>query len=254
MPRTQVASLRRAVTGLIGLAATEEQRLAGTADPAEAGGPQCWSAGAVIAHNTAFRRQQVTRLRAIRAGRTPPEFADVDHESGELYAELSAQPADAVAAESWLSAGDLLAELRLARDEDLLDPSRNPWLRGRQLWLQVVVRGFWHPAGHLGAYYASHGEHDQAAALAAHAVATAEYLEAPRQARGMACYNLACAQAGAGQLDAAQTALTAALTLNADLHANAARDSDLAALREQNAQVRRSADRDRRSSARLRGS
>jgi hypothetical protein len=228
----RTASLRRAVAGLIGLAATEEQRLAVGADPAEAGGPQRWPALPVNAHNTAYRRQQVTRLRAIRADRTPPEFAEVDHESGDLYADLSAQPADAVAAESWTSAEDLLAELRLVRDEDLLDPARNPWLRGRQLWLQVVVRGFWHPAGHLGAYYAGHGDHDQAVALAAHAVATAEYLDAPDQARGMACYNLAGAQAGAGLLDAAQAALTAAVTLNTDLHANAARDNDLAALRE----------------------
>jgi hypothetical protein len=226
------ASLRRAVTGLIGLAAAEEQRLVVGADPAEAGGPQCWPALAVVAHNTEFRRQQVTRLRAIRVGRTPLEFADVDHESGELYAGLSAQPADAVAAESWLSAGDLLAELQLTRDDDLLDPARNPWLRGRQLWLQIVVRGYWHPAGHLGAYYAGHGDHDQSLALAAHAVATAEYLDAPDQARGMACYNLACAQAGAGQLDAAQAALAAAVALNPDLRANAARDGDLAALRD----------------------
>jgi tetratricopeptide (TPR) repeat protein len=225
------ASLRRAVAGLIGLAAAEEQRLAVAADLAEVGGPRCWAALPVVAHNTAFRRQQVTRLRAIRASRTPPEFAEVDHESGELYADLSAQPADAVAAESWMSAGDLMAELGLARDEDLLDPSRNPWLRGRQLWLQIVVRGFWHPAGHLGAYYAGREHHDEAVALAAHAVAAADYLGAPDQARGMASYNLACAQAAAGLLDAAQAALTAAVALNPDLHANAARDGDLALLR-----------------------
>jgi hypothetical protein len=60
------ASVRRAVAGLIGFAAAEERRLAVGADPAGAGGPQCWPAFAVIAHNTAFRRQ-VTRLRAIRA-------------------------------------------------------------------------------------------------------------------------------------------------------------------------------------------
>jgi hypothetical protein len=224
--------LRRAVAGLIGLAATEEQRLAVLADPAAAGEPQRWAALPVIAHNTAFRRQQVTRLRAIRAGRTPPEFVEIDHASAALYTELSAQPADAVACESWQSAGDLLAELRSARDEDLVDPSRHPWLRGRQLWLQIVVRGFWHPAGHLGEYYAGHGRAEQAAAVAAHAVAAAEYLGAPDQARGMASYNLACAQAAAGRLDAAATALTAAVALNSDLQANAARDRDLAALRD----------------------
>jgi hypothetical protein len=226
------ASLRGAVAGLISLAAAAEQRLAVMTDLAETGDPRCWAALPVIAHNTSFRRQQVTRLRAVRAGRMPPGFADVDHESAALYAELSAQPLDGVAAESWTSAGDLLTELLSARDEDLLDPSRSPWLRGRQLWLQIIVRGFWHPAGHLGGYYAAHGRHDEAVALAAHAVATAEYLSSPDQALGMARYNLACAQAGAGLLDEAAIAVTAAVALNPDLRANAARDSDLAAVRD----------------------
>lgn len=229
---TSTVSLRQAVAGLVGVAAAAEQRLAVVADPAEAGDPRCWAVLPVIAHNTAFRRQQVTRLRAIRARRTPPEFGDVDHESAALYAELAAQPADAVAGESWASVGDLLAELRAARDEDLLDPARNPWLRGRQLWLQIIVRGFWHPAGHLGAYYSGRGRHEEAVAFAAHAAATAEYLGAPEQARGMAEYNLACAQAAAGLLDAAAVAVTAAVALNPDLQANAARDGDLAVLRD----------------------
>ncbi len=224
--------LRRAVAGLIGVAATEEQRLALLADPAATGDPHCWAALPVIAHNTAFRHQQVTRLRAVRDGRTPPEFAEVDHESGGLYAELSAEPADAVAAESWLSAGAMLAELHSVRDEDLVEPSRNPWLRGRQLWLQIVVRGFWHPTGHLGEYYVRRGQADQAVALAAHAMATAEYLGAPDQARGMASYNLACVYAGAGLLDPSAAAVTAAVALNADLRANAARDPDLAPVRD----------------------
>jgi hypothetical protein len=229
---TSTASLRRAVTGLIGSAAAAEQRLAAGADAAEHGDPRCWAALPVIAHNTAFRQQQVIRLRAVRARQTPPDFADVDHESAALYADLSAQPADAVVAESWTSAGDLLAELRSASDEDLLEPSRNPWLRGRQLWLQIIVRGFWHPAGHVGGYYTAHGRHDEAVAFAAYAVATAEYVSAPGPARGMAGYNLACAQAGAGLLDAAAATLTGAVALNPDLQANAARDGDLAALRD----------------------
>lgn len=225
-------TVRRAIAGLVGLAAAEEQRLAATADPAEPGSPQSWAALPVIAHNTTFRQQQVTRLRAVRAAGTPPEFADVDHESAELYAELSAQPAAVVAAAAGTSAGDLLAELMQARDEDLLDPARNPWLRGRQLWLQVIVRGFWHPAGHLGDYYARHGQAGQAVALAEHAMAAADYLGAPAQARGMASYNLACAYAAAGRIDAAAAALEAAVALDADLRANASRDPDLTAVRD----------------------
>jgi hypothetical protein len=226
------ARLRPAITGLIGLAATEEQRLAATADPAEPGDPLCWAALPVIAHITTFRQQQVVRLRAIRNATTPPEFADVDHTSAGLYAELAARPADDVVAGAWRTAGNLLTELRSARDADLLDPARHPWLRGRQLWLQIIVRGFWHPAGHLGEYYQRHGQPDRAVALAEHAVATAEFSRAPAQARGMAGYNLACAQAGAGLVEAAAATLATALELNPDLRANAARDADLAPVRD----------------------
>lgn len=224
--------LRAAVTGLIGMAATAEQELLAEPEQAVTGSAQHWAAMPVIAHNTEFRRQQVRRLRAIRAGQAPPEFQEVDHASATLYAELAAQPADAVARDSWRVAGELAEEMRLISHADLTEPARNPWLRGRQLWLQVVVRGFWHPTGHLSDYYLGHGRPDRAVALAAHGVMTAAYLSAPAPARGMASYNLACAQARAGLLDEATAALTEAVSLNPDVRANARRDSDLAAVRD----------------------
>jgi tetratricopeptide (TPR) repeat protein len=229
-----IDGVRAAVTGLIGEAAAAEQVLlaeTGSAALAAPGGPERWAAVPVVAHNTEFRRQQVQRLRAIRCGQEPPEFGEVDHRSAPLYAELAALPADAVGRDSWRVAGELAEEVRLVSDENLIEPDRNPWLRGRQLWLQVIVRGFWHPTGHLGEYYLSHGQPDRAVALAEHAVAAADFLSAPAAARGMAAYNLACASAGAGRLDAAAAALTTAIALNPDVRANALRDSDLAALR-----------------------
>ena len=48
----------------------------------------------------------------------------------------------------------------------------------------------------------------------------------------MASYNLACAQAGAGLLDEAAATVAEAVALNPDVRANAARDADLAAVRE----------------------
>jgi tetratricopeptide (TPR) repeat protein len=226
--------LRGAVTGLIGLAAAAEQVLlveSGLAASAPSGSPHSWAAVPVIAHNTEFRRQQVQRLRAIRCGQAPPEFPEVDHRSPGLYAELAAQPGDAVGRDSWRVAGELAEEVRLVSHEDLVEPARNPWLRGRQLWLQVIVRGFWHPAGHLGEYYLGHGQPDRAVALAEHAVAAADYFGTPAAARGMAAYNLACAQAAAGSLKEAVATLTEAIMLNPDVRTNALQDRDLAALR-----------------------
>ena len=108
----------------------------------------------------------------------------------------------------------------------------HPWLAGRQLWLQIIVRAFWHPMGHLGDYYLDHGQPGRAAAMQAHAVAAARYLDAPGPAQGMAFYNLACAQARSDQPDAALPPLRRAIRLNRALMVNAARDRDLAVLRE----------------------
>ena len=69
--------------------------------------------------------------------------------------------------------------------------------------------------------------------MARQAVAWAGYLDAPDMARGMAVYNLACAQARAGQPGEAATTLAEAIALNAALRANAARDADLSSLRDQ---------------------
>jgi hypothetical protein len=226
--------LRSAIAGLIGFAAAEEQVLlmAGSTEPgAEPGTARKWAAVPVVAHNTEFKAQQTARLRAIAEGRVPPEFAEIDHASDELYLGYAAQPARRVAADSYRVSGELIAGLALVGSEDLLDPSRNPWLNGRQLWLQVVVRGFWHPSGHIADYYLAHGQPERAVALAAHGLATATYLRAPGHARGMAAYNLACALAMAGRLEEAAASVAETVSLNPGLRAKIGTEADLAALR-----------------------
>jgi hypothetical protein len=227
-------ALRTAIIGLIGFAAVEEELLLATIPgaAAEQGDPACWAAAPVIAHNTEFKRQQVTRLEAIRRGATPPEFAEIDHRSAKVYLSYSQRPADQVARASREATAALIDGLRAASDDDLLDPSRNPWLAGRQLWLQIIVRGFWHPTGHIAEYYAGHAEPARAEAMQSHAVTAAEYLKVPAPARGMAYYNLACARARAAASGDAIGPLRRAIELNAGLVANARRDADLAGLRD----------------------
>jgi len=231
---SETRDLRSAIAGLIGFAAAEEQVLlisGSTAAGAEPGSARKWAAVPVVAHNTQFEAQQTARLRAIAEGRVPPEFAEIDHASDELYLGYAAQPAARVAADSYLVSGELIAGLAQVGSEDLVDPSRNPWLNGRQLWLQVVVRGFWHPSGHLADYYLAHGQPERAVALAAHGLATSTYLRAPGQARGMAAYNLACALAKAGRLGEAAASVVETVSLNPGLRAKIGTEPDLAALR-----------------------
>jgi hypothetical protein len=197
-----------------------------------AGGPHRWAAGPLLAHITEFKSQQSERVGAILSRQTPPEFADIDHASPRVYEAYAARSFEDVMADARGTTGSLLDGVRAVPDEDLLDPSRHPWLRGRMLWLQIIVRGFWHPTGHIADYYARHGQPDRAVALQGQAVATAVYLDAPDQAAGMAYYGLACAQAAAGLADPAAVTLATAVGLNPDLRANAARDPDLAPLRD----------------------
>lgn len=228
---TGAAELRQVIIGLLTFAQAEERMLLTGSDTGETGSPQHWAALPLIAHNTEFKQQQVQRLQAIRAGAAVPQFAEVDHARPETYAAYAAQPPSQVASDSAWVATELIDHAAGASPDDLLDPSRHPGLNGRQLWLQIIVRGFWHPAGHLGDYYLGHGQADRAVALAEHGVTTARYLRAPDPAQGMACYSLACAQARAGQAGQAVQALEEALTRNPELRANARRDPDLAGLR-----------------------
>ncbi len=227
-----VTELPAAITGLIGLAAAEEEMLLASAPDGEQGDPGRWAALPLAAHNTEFRQQQAVRLDAVRRGQTPPGFAEIDHRSPQTYQRYCAVRRAEVIRTARRSVSDLIDGLQAVPSADLSDAARHPWLRGRQLWLQVVVRGFWHPTGHLGDYYLARGQAGRAVALHSPALATARYLRVPDPAAGMAAYSLACAQAQAGAGQDAVATLSQALALNPDLRANAGRDRDLAGLRD----------------------
>ncbi len=228
--------LRIVIAGLLGFASAQEEMLlaaevGGAGGAGGPGGPDLWAAVPLLAHITEFKAQQSERIEAVLSGRIPPVFGDIDHTSPLVYAAYAARAASDVIAESRRATASVLDGVRGLADVDLLDPSRHPWLAGRALWLQVIVRGFWHPAGHIADYYLRHGQPDRAVALQSHAVATASYLGAPAPAAGMAAYSLACAQAQAGLGPEAAQTLARAIALNPDVRLNAGRDPDLDALR-----------------------
>ena len=224
--------LRSAVIGLIAFAGMEEQTLLKqVATDTEEGTADLWAASPLVAHNTEFKHQQVQRLEAVRHEELPREFSETDHKSEEVYRRYAELDTHEVATKSRETTRALIDEVLAACDEDLTDPSRHPWLAGRQLWLQVAVRGFWHPMGHLGEYYLVHKEPARALCLHGRAVVLADLLAAPEPIRGMALYNLACAKAQAGDPEDAAQTLAEAIRLNPQLRANARRDTDLEAMR-----------------------
>jgi tetratricopeptide (TPR) repeat protein len=227
--------LRRAVTGLLSFAAAEEQALlaADAFGPGSSGGsPDRWAAVPLVAHNNQFKSQQAERIGCLLNRRVPPAYQEIDHTSEEVYRSYLAQPPEVVLAGCRQVSAELADGTWALSDDDLLDPARHSWLNGRLLWLQIVVRGVWHPTGHLGDYYLARDQAGRAVAMQAQGLAMARYLGAPAAAAGMAGYNLACAQARAGQPDEAARTLAEAIEANPDLRANAHRDPDLEVLRE----------------------
>ena len=170
-------------------------------------------------------------MAAVLVGGVPPAFAEIDHRSPAVYQRYAARGLRAVAAEARQVNASLIDGVAALADEDLLEESRHPWLNGRALWLQLIVRGFWHPTGHVADYYLGHRQQGRAVALQEHALATTRYLNAPNQVAGMAAYSLACAQAAAGSTEDAARTLAEAIALNPDVRANASRDPDLESLR-----------------------
>ena len=150
------ADLRRAVTGLLSFAAAEEQALLaaeGLRPGSGGGGPDNWAAVPLVAHNNQFKTQQAERIRCLLAGQRPPVYGEIDHSSAEVYRGYCARSRAEVLADSRRVSAELADGTWALPEEDLLDPARHSWLNGRLLWLQIVVRGFWHLTGHLGDYY-----------------------------------------------------------------------------------------------------
>ena len=226
----QTKQLRLAVIGLLAFAGVEEESLLSTAADSESGTPARWAARHTVAHNSEFKQQQVRRLEAVRRGEVPLSFAEIDHAADEVYRRYDSQRPNEVAQACRQVCQALIEETATASDEDLLDTSRHLWLSGRPLWLQVVVRGFWHPTSHISDYYLARGETTRALDLQARGVRLGEVLAAPALARGMAGYNMACAQARSRMDDEALSTLAGAIALNPQLRANSRRDKDLASL------------------------
>jgi hypothetical protein len=228
-----IAQLRTVVAGLIAFAAAEEEMLLASAasNIADPGDERRWAAVPTVAHNTEFKTQQAERITAVLTGCAPPTFGEIDHRSPAVYGRYAAWAAVAVPGESRQVTASLIDGVAALGDDDLVDPTRHPWLNGRPLWLQIVVRGFWHPTGHVADYYLGHGQQARAVALQEHTLTTTRYLGAPDQVAGMAAYSLACAQAVAGSTEDAARTLAEAIALNADVRANADRDPDLEPLR-----------------------
>ena len=222
--------LRAGIVSLLEHMRSEERLFAQRLSAAERtrkGSPAQWGAKAVLAHVAEFRAEQIVRLEAARDGTEPPEFPIRDHADRELYAAYTGRNWEQVAAGAEHTAARL-AELTEELDEHVLfTAGLFPWLRGRALWAQVLVRGVWHPSAHLHQYLAERGHFERVVELQESVLEAATRAGIPDSPGGrpFALYNLACARSLVGEVEPALAELAEAIRLDPAL-AVAARDDD----------------------------
>jgi hypothetical protein len=230
-------ALRAGILALLGRMQSEERRFEASLSDGERvddGSAQHWGAKVVLAHITDFKGEQVARLDAAADGSEPPSFPRIDHRDPAAYAAYLARSWDQVRADAVRTCEALVEHTRTLDTQILFTPGIYPWLQGRALWAQILVRGVWHPSGHLHQYLAEHGQTDRVLELQQGllgAATTANIPDVPG-GRPFAIYNLACAHALAGQPEPALDRLVEAVELDPALARAALKDADLEALRD----------------------
>jgi hypothetical protein len=185
-----------------------------------------WSAKDVLAHLSAWRQRQADRLAARREGREDPPSSgiEIDELNARIQAERAGWTWDQVVADAESSAQALIAETSASGDDALADA---------KVVGSILGDGPEHDLGHIGPLAAGAGLDSRVLHLADATAAIIDRGGWPSRPAAFARYNLACYHALAGHLDVARSLLRQALPAEEELRAQAPRDDDLIALRDE---------------------
>ena len=190
--------------------------------------PKGWPAALIMFHLAQWRKRLRHGLTDLQAGRphAPPptntdEFNDEELQAGRglALAETSAR-ADAELGELI----DLSAKVGV-------QPFK--WGLTSTTGDAVVRNSYFHPRLHIGEYWHENGANDRAHALIESTVEELRELWPSPLILGAGLYNLACVRAGENRRKDALDLLEEAAPMRPDLRAAAAREPDLAVLREE---------------------
>ena len=200
------------------------------AERAATGAIDAMSAKDLVAHITAAKQRETTRLVAVLQGETP--IGD-EHDEAAVYTSHEHDMWRQVEANADQVSMRFMEQLDRFDDQDLTTPRRYIWMNGKPLSSEILIYGVWHPAGHLVEYYRRHGDDARAGQLYAAIIAALgrDDMLQTMQGDGLNLYNLACAYAATGQTDHAIAILPDALRLDAELVGTAQQDADLDAIR-----------------------
>ncbi|MFL5689776.1 MAG: DinB family protein [Chloroflexota bacterium] len=226
---TDTTTLRASLIDDLRACRDAERAIFGALDPTtrDTPGPDGgWSPKDNLAHLSAWRHRQATKMAAIHDGLPAPTLPaeDIDATNAVFHAERASWSWDEVDRDADATLEAFVAQIAAVSDEVLLD---------EKVLAPIMGDGPEHDLAHLGAIAKTVGMSDRVRALADRTQAMLDDGVWPDRAAAVARYNLACHAALDGDLDRARGLLRLALPGHDDLIELAPKDSDLIALRDE---------------------
>jgi tetratricopeptide (TPR) repeat protein len=228
--------LKAKLTDLLQRAHDEEQALVAKLTEDERstiGSLERWSAKDMVAHLVEWKARTGQRLAAAARNEPPPTYDDIDQANAEIFEEHRHLSWADVLEKSQRAHDELMEHLRAVPEDDLVDPNRFPWQKGRPLWRDIAGDGYSHPMAHIAQFYTRRGEREYATQSQETAAHLLRALDDSPSWHGIILYNLACYYAVSGQKEKAIDGLRQALHLNPDLTEWSQQDPDFASIREE---------------------
>ena len=199
-------------------------------DRSVSGSSDNWAIKDVIVHNSVWKVIMSERFIASMSGSTPPTFDDFDAENEKIYQRHREDSWESVVKFQEGAYSQLVEQVELAAEDDLVDPDRFAWLKGRSLLKQTFHNGYFHPLWHLALLIIERGEGERGFQMMEEVTRISLTLDESPTWQGQSLYNLACFYALSGKKDKSLENLSQAFSLSPDMIEWSKEDTDLASL------------------------
>jgi hypothetical protein len=189
-----------------------------------------WAIKDVIVHNSTWKVIMSERFIASMSGSNPRSYDDYDAENEKIYQRHREDNWESVARFQEEAYRQLVEQVELAAEDDLVDPDRFAWLKGRSLLKQTFHNGYFHPLWHLALLIIERGEGERGFQMMEEVTRISLTLDESPTWQGQSLYNLACFFALGGEKDKSLENLSQAFTLSPDMIEWSKEDTDLASL------------------------
>jgi hypothetical protein len=200
----------------------EERSVSGSSDN--------WAIKDVIVHNSVWKVIMSERFIASMSGSNPRSYDDYDAENEKIYQRHREDSWESVVKFQEGAYSQLVEQVELAAEDDLVDPDRFAWLKGRSLLKQTFHNGYFHPLWHLALLIIERGEGEPGFQMMEEVTRISLTLDESPTWQGQSLYNLACFYALSGKKDKSLENLSQAFSLSLDMIEWSKEDTDLASL------------------------